>query len=184
MDTNIVFLLVFGLTALFLAVLNILLLFYFYRTNKKLDALLEKGKIKDFKSILLLQNERNKDLEEKLKEAFSRIKNLEEISQRTIQKTGIVRFNPFNDLGGNQSFVIALLDDKNNGFVISSLFVKEGNRVYAKTIRNSQSDYLLSGEEKEAIARAIGSGNSKHEIRLSPKALRVASNPKQYEQKN
>ncbi len=157
MDTNIVFLFIFGLTALFLAVLNIFLIFYFYQTNKKLDTLLEKGKIKDFKSILLLQNEKNKDLEEKLKEAFVRIKNLENISQRTIQKTGIVRFNPFNDLGGNQSFAIALLDDKNNGFVISSLFAKEGNRVYAKAIRNGQSDHLLSGEEKEAINRAIGS---------------------------
>ena len=157
MDTNIVFLFIFGLTALFLAVLNIFLIFYFYQTNKKLDTLLEKGKIKDFKSILLLQNEKNKDLEEKLKEALVRIKNLENISQRTIQKTGIVRFNPFNDLGGNQSFAIALLDDKNNGFVISSLFAKEGNRVYAKAIRNGQSDHLLSGEEKEAINRAIGS---------------------------
>lgn len=155
MDTNIVFLFVFGLTALFLAVLNILLVFYFYRTNKKLDALLEKGKIKDFKSILLLQNERNKELEEKLKEAFLRIKNLEEISQRTIQKTGIVRFNPFNDLGGNQSFVIALLDDKDNGFVISSFFAKEGNRVYAKAIREGKSDHPLSNEEKEAIERAV-----------------------------
>lgn len=157
MDANIVFLFVFGLTALFLAVLNILLVFYFYRTDKKLDTLLEKGKIKDFKSILLLQNERNKNLEENLKEAFLSIKNLEEISQRTIQKTGIVRFNPFNDLGGNQSFVIALLDGKDNGFVISSLFIKEGNRVYAKAVRNGQSDHLLSGEEKEAIERAISS---------------------------
>ena len=161
MDTNIVFLFVFGLTALFLAVLNILLVFYFYRTNKKLDTLLEKGKIKDFKGIFLSQKEKNDNLEERLKEGFLRIKDLEDISQRSIQKTGIVRFNPFNEIGGNQSFVIALLDDKDNGFVISSLFVKEGNRVYAKAIRNGQSDHLLSGEEKEAIARATGSGNSK-----------------------
>jgi hypothetical protein len=58
-------------------------------------------------------------------------------------------------MGGNQSFVIALLDDKNNGFVISSLFVKEGNRVYAKAIREGKSDYLLSKEEVEAINRAV-----------------------------
>jgi len=168
MDSNIVFLFIFSLIALFLAVLNIFLIFYFYRTNKKLDALLGKslpagrqGKIKDFKDILLSQNKRNEELEEKLKKAFLRIEALEKVSQIAIQKTGIVRFNPFNDLGGNQSFVIAMLDDKNNGFVISSLFVKEGNRVYAKTIRNGQSDHKLSDEEKEAINRATGSGNSK-----------------------
>ena len=68
-----------------------------------------------------------------------------------------MRFNPFNDLGGNQSFVIALLDNENSGFVISSLFVKEGNRVYAKAIRNGKSDHLLFDEEKEAIERAIRS---------------------------
>ena len=61
-------------------------------------------------------------------------------------------------MGGNQSFVIALLDDKNNGFVISSLFIKEGNRVYAKAVKDGKSDYLLSNEEKEAIAIAMGTG--------------------------
>ncbi len=143
--------------AIVLTILNALLLLYFYKTNKKLDRLLEKGKIKDFKSILLSQTEKNDELEKRLKEAFSKIKKLENISEKTIQKTGVVRFNPFNEMGGNQSFVIALLDNENSGFVISSLFVKEGNRVYAKAIRDGKSDHLLSDEEKEAIERAIRS---------------------------
>jgi len=140
-----------------LIILNAFLLLYFYKTNKKMDRLLEKGKIKDFKAILLSQTEKNNQLEERLKEAFSKIKKLENISEKTIQKTGVVRFNPFKDLGGNQSFVIALLDNENTGFVISSLFVKEGNRVYAKAVRNGKSDHLLSDEEKEAIERAVRS---------------------------
>lgn len=146
-----------GVVILILFLINVFLVWYFYRTNKRLDKLLKKGKIRDFKDILLSQNGKNKDLEEKIKEAFLKIENLEDISKKTIQKTGVVRFNPFNDIGGNQSFVIALLDDKNNGFVISSLFVKEGNRVYAKAIRDGKSDHLLSEEEKEAINRAISS---------------------------
>ena len=72
-------------------------------------------------------------------------------------KIGVVRFNPFNDMGGNQSFIIAMLDNKNNGFVISSLFVKDGNRVYTKTVKQGKSDYVLSKEEIEAINRAINS---------------------------
>ncbi len=155
MDTTIAFLIVFAAIAAVLVILNAFLLWYFYATNKKIDALLEKGKIKSFKDIFLSQKEKNDNLEEKLKEAFLKIKNLEALSERTMQKTGIVRFNPFNEIGGNQSFVIALLDDKNNGFVISSLFVKDGNRVYAKAIREGKSDYLLSDEEREAIERAI-----------------------------
>jgi len=60
-------------------------------------------------------------------------------------------------MGGNQSFVIAMLDNKNNGFIISSLFTDEGNRVYAKTIKQGKSDHLLSGEEIQAVERAISS---------------------------
>ena len=143
-----------GIVISILVLTNAFLLWYFYKTNKKIDTLLEKGKIKDFKDVLLSQNEKNRDLEQKIKEAFSKIKNLDNISEKTIQKIGVVRFNPFNEMGGNQSFVIALLDAKNNGFVISSLFVKEGNRVYAKFINNGKSDHLLSKEEVEAIEKA------------------------------
>jgi cell division protein FtsB len=152
----IIFLLL-GAVILVLVVINGFLLWYFYQTNKKIDKLLEKGRIKDFKDIFLSQKDKNNDLEEKIKEAFAKIKNLEDTCETAIQKIGIVRFNPFNNMGGNQSFCIAMLDNRNNGFVISSFFVKEGNRVYAKAIRNGKSDHLLSEEEKEAIARAVGS---------------------------
>lgn len=140
-----------------LALINVVLLCFFYKTSKKIDTLLENGKIKSFKEIFLSQNEKNKNLEQKLKETFSRIENLEDVSKKTFQKIGVVRFNPFNEIGGNQSFVIALLDAQNNGFVISSLFAKEGNRVYSKAVRQGKSEHSLSDEEQEAIVRAIGS---------------------------
>lgn len=151
-----VFLLLSGIIVLILVLVNAFLLWYFYQTNKRIDTLLEKGKIKDFKDIFLSQAEKNNNLEDRIKEAFAKIKDLEKLSQKTIQKTGVVRFNPFNDLGGNQSFVIALLDNNNDGFVISSLFVKDGSRVYAKAIKSGKSDNILSKEENEAINRAIG----------------------------
>jgi len=157
MSIQTIIFLVLGAVILVLVAINGFLLRYFYKTNQKIDRLLEKGKIKDFKDIFLSQKDKNNDLEEKIKEAFLKIKNLEDISETTIRKIGVVRFNPFNDMGGNQSFVIALLDDKNNGFVISSLFVKEGNRVYAKAIKDGKSDHLLSNEEIEAINRATNS---------------------------
>ena len=119
---------------------------------------MENGKIKSFKEIFLAQKDKHEDLEEKIKEAFSKIKDLENTSEITIQKVGVVRFNPFDNIGGNQSFVIALLDGKNNGFLISSLFVEDGNRVYAKTIKQGKSDYALSKDEDEAIKKAINYG--------------------------
>ena len=157
MDIILISLIATGVIILALIVLNAFLLVYFYKTNKKIDTLLEKGKIKDFKDIFLSQKEKYGDFEDQLKEAFLKIENLDNILEKTIQKTGIVRFNPFSDIGGNQSFAIALLDEKNNGFVISSLFVKEGNRVYAKAVKDGKSEHSLSNEEIEAIDRAISS---------------------------
>ena len=121
------------------------------------NRLLENGKVKEFKNIFLTQKERNDDLQEKLKEAFLRIESLEKVSEKTIQKVGVVRFDPFNAPGGKQSFAVAVLDDKNNGFIISSLFVNEGNRVFAKAVKGGKSDYTLSNEELEAIDKAIKS---------------------------
>jgi len=138
-----------------LLVINAILFWYFDKTRKTIDQLLEKGKIKDFKDIFLSQKDKNDSLEEKIKEAFLKIEKLEDISEKTIRKVGVVRYNPFNDMGGNQSFVIALLDNKNNGFIISSLFVKEGSRVYTKTVKQGKSEYSLSNEETQAIERAV-----------------------------
>ena len=136
--------------------------FYWFSFARKIDRLLEKGKVKDFKDIFLSQKEKSAELENQLKEAFLRIKDLEDISKRTIKKVAIIRFNPFNELGGNQSFVIALLDNNHNGFVISSLFTQEGIRVYAKSVVNETSDYTLSEEEKEAIDKAIKNHGKKN----------------------
>lgn len=71
-----------------------------------------------------------------------------------VQKMEIVRFNPFEGVGGNQSFSLALLDGNDDGLVITSLYAREGNRIYAKPIKNGKSEYLLSEEEKEAIEKA------------------------------
>jgi len=146
-----------GLVIVVLLAINAFFIIYFRKTTNNIDKLLEKGKIKDFKDIFLAQKERSEDLEEKIKDAFSKIKNLEDICEITIQKVGVVRFNPFNDLGGNQSFAVALLDGKNNGFIISSLFVSDGNRVYTKAVKLGKSEHSLSNEEVEAINRAMGS---------------------------
>lgn len=139
----------------FLALISFFLFFYYLKMNRAIDALLEKGKIKDLREVLFSQIEKTKDMEASIGQALERIKSLEDISKVAFQKIGVVRFNPFNEMGGNQSFVIALLDKENSGFVISSLFIKEGNRMYAKSVVKGKSDYTLSAEEKEAIARAI-----------------------------
>lgn len=71
------------------------------------------------------------------------------------QKVGYVRFNPFERMGGEQSFILSLLDGNDDGIVLNFLYTKEGVRVYLKQIKNGESDgHELSKEEKEAIKKA------------------------------
>ena len=72
-----------------------------------------------------------------------------------LQKIGFVRFNPFPQTGGDQSFCLSLLDEKDNGFVLSSLHSRDATRFYAKTVKAGQGDgYELSIEEVKAIKNA------------------------------
>jgi hypothetical protein len=71
------------------------------------------------------------------------------------QKLGIVRFNPFADTGGSQSFTLAFLDAQNSGFVMTSLYARTGNRWYIKQVISGKSDGVpLSKEEQLAVANA------------------------------
>ena|SRR5258708_7428930 len=72
-----------------------------------------------------------------------------------IQKLGFVRFNPFDETGGDNSFALALMDAKLNGVVVTGLHTREKTRMYAKSLSEGTSKYELSKEEKRAIAEAI-----------------------------
>jgi len=72
-----------------------------------------------------------------------------------IQKIGLERFNPFSDTGGSQSFTLAILDDHDNGLVMTSLYARTGNRWYVKEVRAGKGkEYDLSKEELSAIHKA------------------------------
>ncbi|HEX4744121.1 MAG TPA: DUF4446 family protein [Candidatus Limnocylindria bacterium] len=82
-------------------------------------------------------------------------RDLERTGQRAVQRVGVVRFNPFTDTGGDQSFAIALLDALGNGLVVSSLHGRADTRVFAKQVRGGRSKHQLSTEEEEAIRQAL-----------------------------
>ena len=79
---------------------------------------------------------------------------VEEQGRRAVQYVGVVRFNPFEDTGGNQSFALALLDSKRDGIVVSSLHSRQNTRVYLKAIVGGRSETALSDEESEALRKA------------------------------
>jgi len=81
---------------------------------------------------------------------------LEAAERKALARVGLVRFNPFEDTGGNQSFVLALLDADGDGVVLTSLHTRQATRLYAKPVRAGKSDASLSAEEVEALGIALG----------------------------
>jgi hypothetical protein len=81
----------------------------------------------------------------------------------SIQCVGLVRFNPFQDTGGDQSFALALLDRKGDGVVVSSLHGRNSTRFYAKPVKSSTSHVPLSEEEIQAIQHAMNKSGQKTE---------------------
>jgi hypothetical protein len=71
------------------------------------------------------------------------------------QKISIVRFNPFGDTGGDQSFSLAVLDAHDSGYVLTSIHGRQGTRVYVKPVDFAKSKYSLSAEEQQALEQAI-----------------------------
>lgn len=118
---------------------------------------------------LLLTGRGGADLESTLLDFVARMNHIEQTTQTMdhrvtdlevkqpylVQHVGVVRFNPFSDKGGDQSFVLAILDDHADGAVVSALHGRTDVRVYAKPVVGGQSTYTLTAEEKEAIARAM-----------------------------
>ncbi len=85
------------------------------------------------------------------------VKTMEKSVQGSVQHVGLVRFNPFQETGGDQSFALALLDGRGDGIVISSLHSRAVTRFYAKPIKGGASQLSLSDEEAQAVQMALRS---------------------------
>ena len=123
--------------------------------RRRLRRVLPQGENSGIDEILDRQLKRIDSLTERI-DALNKLHHeLENLSQRTIQKVAVIRYNPFSDTGGDQSFAIALLDSLGNGVVLSSLHSRTDTRVFAKAVQSGRSKYQLSDEEQDAIKKAL-----------------------------
>ena len=114
------------------------------------------GKVSNLEELLLANTQSIKTLDKDIQELYNISNQINSLAFRGYHKIGLVRFNPFKEVGGDQSFALAILNGKNNGVTISSLYTRDSSRVYAKSIINGISEkYPLTDEEKEAIQLAI-----------------------------
>lgn len=106
---------------------------------------------------LILQEQ--DDIEE-LKEADVYNKDNMRLMNRNIrssfQKSGIVRYDAFDGMGGKMSFALALLDYTNTGFVLNCMHAREGCFLYVKEVDGGTTDTPLGTEEKAALEKALG----------------------------
>ena len=114
----------------------------------KEGASLEEDILKIFEDNEFLKNHVEKNRED-IKTLFKRLESV-------YQKMGLVRYDAFNQMGGQLSYSLALLDENNNGFIINSVHSTEGCYSYSKEIRNGDNNISLSAEEAEALAIAKG----------------------------
>jgi len=152
-----VYIAIFGV---FLAILSlvfgVLTMMKLRSTQKNLEILFSGKKAVDLESILLEHSKEILAIDKEIQELFEISNKIHNLTQRSVHKVGIIRFNPFKDIGGDQSFALALLDGKDSGITISSLHTREGTRIYSKPITKGESEkYTLTEEEKAAIKAAI-----------------------------
>lgn len=139
-----------GLVILFvwLAVISFLLYKNMAHYNRMTNGVNEKSLKSVLESLLTSSNQSKKDIET----LYKYYDKLEKDSLLHIQKLGLLRFNPFKDTGGDQSFILSLTDKNNSGVIISALYSRSGTRWYAKRVANGKGvEHVLSAEEEKAL---------------------------------
>ncbi len=138
------------LTVWLLLVTVIFLRFYLYftRATKKGE---KSSLIAVIDEVIRAEKENKKEIE-RINSEYDKLK--KEVSFH-VQKLGLLRFNPFKDTGGDQSFIVTLVDGHDTGVIISSYHTRAGTRWYAKSVKNGKGvEHSLSAEEERALKEA------------------------------
>ncbi len=150
---------IFIIILLVLLLVNIVLLVIFIVKNVKLtnrmnafmlgkDASSLEEEITDLFAI-------NKNIVEKVRENRKDIRKIYRKFTKAIQKVGIVKYDAYQQMGGDLSFSMALLDEENNGFIMNSVHSTEGCYTYTKEVRDGRCDLELGNEERISLEKAV-----------------------------
>jgi hypothetical protein len=128
--------------------------FWIISTEKRLKRFFLGKKAKDLEETIILLETEIVKLNRAKEEIEKNIAVMNSKLKKSIRGLETIRFNPFPDQGSNQSFAIGMLNEENDGLVISSLYSRERMSIFAKPIKNGRSEYELTAEEKEALQKA------------------------------
>ena len=113
-------------------------------------------------------------IEEKDNNIDARFAEINNKLEKCVQKVHMVRYNAFEHVGSDLSFSLAILDEKDDGAVITGLFSRETSSIYAKAVKSGKSEHTLSEEEKEALGRAMGTIRDKEAEKIEKEEQKKA----------
>lgn len=142
---------------LFLLIWVVVLTINFFKLKNHYDTLISGVSKKTLEGVLTGMVKDIHNTKRHIVHLSERCDTIEKDALLHIQKIGLLRFNPFKDTGGDQSFILSLLDAKDTGVVITALYSRSGTRWYAKKIVEGKgSEHELSEDEKKALKLASG----------------------------
>lgn len=142
-----------AVTAVWLIALTVAIVFQ----KKFFNTLIKNTGEKDLKKILEKLFKYQEDSKKAFKKIEGELKNLESDGKLHVQKVGLIRFNPFQETGGDHSFSLAVLNGENSGIILTGLHTRERTRMYIKPVEKGKAGIELSAEEKKAINTALKS---------------------------
>lgn len=137
-----------------LATMLLVIFFWVWKTETRLKKFFFGRKSKDLEDVVLELREQVQKLSANGKDLEKEIGVIKQKMKKSIRGLETIRFNPFPDQGGNQSFAIGMLDEEGNGVVLSSLYSRDRMSIFAKPIKGGKSQYELTEEEKEALEKS------------------------------
>jgi len=138
-----------------LAFVVIILIIWITKTEHRFKKFFVGTKGKNLEDVMIKldsQMAELKDMQIKINEHLTEVDKRLDKSIRNIE---VIRFNPFEDAGSNQSFAMSFLNDEGNGVIISSLYARDRMSIFAKPISKGKSDFDLSEEEQNVLKKSL-----------------------------
>ena len=152
MDTTT--LIIIGLLALSIFA-NIAFIVWMSKTEKRLKRFFQGKKASDLEESFHVLDSRIGGLEQAKQSHDATLANHDARIKRGVKSIPLTRFNPFPDVGGNQSFAMSLVDEEGNGVLLSSLYARDRMSVFAKGVKTGKGEQELSEEEQQILASGL-----------------------------
>jgi len=133
----------------------VIILLWILMIELRLKRIFAGTKARNLEEMIVLVGKKMNQLEEMEGKIEKHLVTVDSRLDKSIRNIETIRFNPFVDAGGNQSFAIAFMNDEKNGVVMSSLYARDRMSIFAKPIINGKSEFELSSEEKEVLEKAV-----------------------------